>query len=255
MRFFRRRETPPVEQKPTPEALAERFWGSWFEMLPEIAAALGDREPQRVENQLCDLVAELHPELHFSLDRGQRMVAVDERWTHADVEPFVHERRGADQPHHHLELARCDDLELRHLLDPAVVDIVERGVVVDLAQVVTHDLDVVVGDSGVHLAQVERDRLGVVAVDDFINPIAFGVNEAVHKFFAQPRRLVPFAYIENKLFLCQAQWSQRYREMLERAVTQDDREAHAKTFRNHLSISRHLIEQRLWGSSLLVINP
>lgn len=74
MKWFRRKETPPVAQGPTPEALAERFWGSWYEMLPEIAAALGDREPQRVENQLCDLVAELHPELHFSLDRGQRAI-------------------------------------------------------------------------------------------------------------------------------------------------------------------------------------
>lgn len=74
MKWFRRKVTPPAVPGPTPEALAERFWGSWYEMLPEIAAALGDREPQRVENQLCDLVAELHPELHFSLDRGQRAI-------------------------------------------------------------------------------------------------------------------------------------------------------------------------------------
>jgi hypothetical protein len=74
VKWFRRKETPPAVPGPTPEALAERFWGSWYEMLPEIAAALGDREPQRVENQLCDLVAELHPELHFSLDRGQRAI-------------------------------------------------------------------------------------------------------------------------------------------------------------------------------------
>ncbi len=74
MKWFRRKETPPAAQGPTPEALAERFWASWYRMLPEIAAALGDREPQRVENQLCDLVAELHPELHFSLDRGQRAI-------------------------------------------------------------------------------------------------------------------------------------------------------------------------------------
>jgi hypothetical protein len=73
MRFFRRKETPPVE-RPGPEALAERFWCGWSELLPEIAAALGDREPQRVENQLCDLVAELHPDLHFALERGQRAI-------------------------------------------------------------------------------------------------------------------------------------------------------------------------------------
>lgn len=43
-------------------------------MLPEVASALGDREPGRVENQLCDLVADLHPDLHFALERGQRAV-------------------------------------------------------------------------------------------------------------------------------------------------------------------------------------
>jgi hypothetical protein len=43
-------------------------------MLPEVAAALGDREPGRVENQLCELVGDLHPDLHFSLERGQRAI-------------------------------------------------------------------------------------------------------------------------------------------------------------------------------------
>jgi hypothetical protein len=53
---------------------AERFWTSWHEVLPTIAAALGDREPQRVEQLLCDLVAELHPDLHFALERGERAI-------------------------------------------------------------------------------------------------------------------------------------------------------------------------------------
>lgn len=75
MRWFWRKESPRREpERDDPETLAERFWCGWYEMLPEVSAALGDREPQRVENQLCDLVAELHPELHFSLDRGRRAI-------------------------------------------------------------------------------------------------------------------------------------------------------------------------------------
>lgn len=75
MKLFRRRETPRREpDRPDPETLAERFWSGWYEMLPEVAAALGDREPQRVENQLCGLVADLHPDLHFSLERGQQAI-------------------------------------------------------------------------------------------------------------------------------------------------------------------------------------
>lgn len=75
MIWLRRKRKPRQEpDRPDPETLAERFWCGWYEMLPEVAAALGDREPQRVENQLCDLVADLHPDLHFSLERGQKAI-------------------------------------------------------------------------------------------------------------------------------------------------------------------------------------
>lgn len=74
MSLFRRRRPVSAPQGPDPRTLAERFWCDWFEMLPEVAAALGDREPGRVENQLCELVAGLHPELHFSLERGRRAI-------------------------------------------------------------------------------------------------------------------------------------------------------------------------------------
>ncbi|HKS47205.1 MAG TPA: hypothetical protein VJT49_19260 [Amycolatopsis sp.] len=86
MRLFRRRatRTPEVPEvrtawpdqpvPPDPEAAATEFWRAWFDLLPEVNAALGDREPQRVEYALCRLVARLHPDLHFSLDRGQRAV-------------------------------------------------------------------------------------------------------------------------------------------------------------------------------------
>ena len=72
--FHRRREPSPPAARPDPRTLAERFWCDWQEMLPEVAAALGDREPGRVENQLCQLVADLHPDLHFALERGQRAI-------------------------------------------------------------------------------------------------------------------------------------------------------------------------------------
>lgn len=60
-------EADPIEA-------AARFWARWEELLPSISAALGDREPHRVEHELCEAVAAVHPELHFSLDRGQQAV-------------------------------------------------------------------------------------------------------------------------------------------------------------------------------------
>jgi predicted O-methyltransferase YrrM len=96
---------------------------------------------------------------------------------------------------------------------------------------------------------------GIVAVDDFINPCAFGVNEATHLFFARPRRVVPWAYIENKLFLCQPPWAQRYRHMLETIVTQDSIERHSKHFQAYVTKARNVVEQPLWGSTVLILTP
>lgn len=57
-----------------PDAAARRFWRRWAALGPEISAALGDSEPQRFEHQLAEAVADLHPDLHFAVDLGQRAV-------------------------------------------------------------------------------------------------------------------------------------------------------------------------------------
>jgi hypothetical protein len=57
-----------------PAEAALRFWARWEELLPSISVALGERELGRVEHELCDAVAAIHPDLHFSLDRGQQAV-------------------------------------------------------------------------------------------------------------------------------------------------------------------------------------
>ncbi|HWC78922.1 MAG TPA: hypothetical protein VG756_03065 [Pseudonocardiaceae bacterium] len=68
----------PVPDEPValvdPAGSARRFWARWHELLPDINAALGDRAPNRVENQLCEAVADIHPDLQFSLERGQRAI-------------------------------------------------------------------------------------------------------------------------------------------------------------------------------------
>ncbi len=65
---------PAVEPTTDPVEAARRFWARWDALLPQISSALGDREPSRIEHDLCEAVAAVHPELHFSLDRGQRAV-------------------------------------------------------------------------------------------------------------------------------------------------------------------------------------
>jgi len=77
MGWFRRfRQQPEVidERPGDPEQVAGEFWQRWFELLPAISAALGDREPQRFEHDLTEAVAAMHPGLQFSIDRGQRAI-------------------------------------------------------------------------------------------------------------------------------------------------------------------------------------
>ncbi|WP_158887452.1 hypothetical protein [Amycolatopsis anabasis] len=83
MKWFRRRKNdapdprtawPEPHVPEDPAAAAAGFWRRWSELLPEISAALGDREPRRVEHELCEAVALVHPDLHFSLERGQQAV-------------------------------------------------------------------------------------------------------------------------------------------------------------------------------------
>ncbi|WIX79010.1 hypothetical protein QRX50_48110 [Amycolatopsis carbonis] len=67
----------PWPAQPVPsdvETAAAKFWEGWFELLPVVNAALGDREPHRVEHDLCVLVEALHPRLHFSLERGRQAI-------------------------------------------------------------------------------------------------------------------------------------------------------------------------------------
>lgn len=74
-----RRAAEPVTAAPRreladPDAAAATFWQHWQEMLPEVSAALGDLDPQRVEHRLCELVVAVHPDLQFSLERGQHAI-------------------------------------------------------------------------------------------------------------------------------------------------------------------------------------
>jgi hypothetical protein len=87
MRFLRRRRTSADEPAPASEkgvesvdagadatARAEAFWRRWDALLPEVSSALGDGEPHRVDHQLAEAVAAVHPNLHFSIERGEQAI-------------------------------------------------------------------------------------------------------------------------------------------------------------------------------------
>ena len=59
------------------------------------------------ERDLADRVPLEHDGVERALDRRERMMAVDERGPNADVDALVDQRRRADEPDDHVELARA----------------------------------------------------------------------------------------------------------------------------------------------------
>lgn len=92
---------------------------------------------------------------------------------------------------------------------------------------------------------------GLVAVDDFLNPLTLGVNQAVNHFFAQPRFLSPVAYTANKLFLAHRASAEDYRISFE-GIFESGEEPFEINFRKKRKLGRHHIEQNFFGSRLLV---
>jgi hypothetical protein len=115
----------------------------------------------------------------------------------------------------------------------------------------SHDKSDVFWD--LRLAEEVISKEGVVAVDDFLNPVAFGVNEAVNQFFLQPRNLVPWAYLPNKLFLARPAWADRYKTFLEEAVLRDEVGPESNRFRENLYKGRHNVEVTLFSQKILII--
>ncbi|MBA8823168.1 hypothetical protein FHX42_000497 [Saccharopolyspora lacisalsi] len=79
LRFLRRRFRGHESESGTDVATDARvraltFWQRWYDLLPEVSAALGDGESSRVDHQLAEAVALVHPRLTFSIERGNRAV-------------------------------------------------------------------------------------------------------------------------------------------------------------------------------------
>ncbi|MDR7300791.1 hypothetical protein [Haloactinomyces albus] len=82
LRFLRRRRGGDDTSAPSGESgdaerirvRAEAFWQRWQELLPEVSAALGDGEPHRADHRLAEAVALVHPDLTFSIERGEQAI-------------------------------------------------------------------------------------------------------------------------------------------------------------------------------------
>jgi hypothetical protein len=92
---------------------------------------------------------------------------------------------------------------------------------------------------------------GIIAADNFLNPVAMGVNQAINAFLSQPRAVVPVAYTANKLFLAHRVRAEEYRTVIEEIFETGD-EPFAAHFRKQRTHGRHHIEQMFHGSRVLL---
>lgn len=115
----------------------------------------------------------------------------------------------------------------------------------------SHEADDVLHD--LELAEELISDCGIIAADDFLNPLTLGVNEAINKFFLKPRRVTSFAYIANKLFLCRPDLAQELRDFVEGAARNDTIEPRSEGFRAQAAEGRHLVESNMWGQKFLLI--
>lgn len=83
-----------------------------------------------------------------------------------------------------------------------------------------------IGIDGGHTAEItEHDlatsegalaRGGIVLLDDCFNEMWPGVIEGVHRYFSQPRTIVPFGIGANKIFFCHRKFAQQYADVLKK---------------------------------------
>jgi len=136
----------------------------------------------------------------------------------------------------------CSGEEIRRCLDGS-----PRFISIDGS----HEKDIVYLD--LKLTETLSNENTLIALDDFLNPLTIGVNEAAHAFFASPRAIVPIAYMTNKLFLAHRVSSMMYKSAFEDFIVKDTSNAISELFRQRREKSRGFVEQPLWGNHIIVV--
>ncbi|ACU39846.1 hypothetical protein KCV87_25720 [Actinosynnema pretiosum subsp. pretiosum] len=175
MRWFRRKrpEPPPAPvHLPNPAEAAVAFWERWHALLPRISGALGDGQPQRVEHELCELVASVHPRLEFAIQRGRRAVYALVLSSREDpvVRPYTDAWRAA-APHEDMIWEYHDSVPPVPDTDEVTVNIGEHRLPLADIRLLTEPTDDGVVDVVVHhpvfadLGEDDRMRVAFLALD------------------------------------------------------------------------------------------
>ena len=96
---------------------------------------------------------------------------------------------------------------------------------------------------------------GVIAIDDFLNPNAIGVSEGAYRFLLGPdgASFKPFAYCQNKLFVCRSEDHAFYLEQAWALCNEHADLPALASFHNMLKNGRHWVEQTLLSAKCLIV--
>jgi hypothetical protein len=95
---------------------------------------------------------------------------------------------------------------------------------------------------------------GIIALDDFLNPLAIGVSAGFYKFFMNSKEtLVPLAYGSNKLYLCTKASKGYYEDAIFRFVMDYEFLPTAQDFTSRQLRGRQWIEQKIFANKLLIL--
>lgn len=93
---------------------------------------------------------------------------------------------------------------------------------------------------------------GIVAVDDFLNPLTIEVNRAANAFMESKPHLAAFAFVTNKLFLARPSRAAQYHDIVEDFLQRDGITPQGETFRTRKGSWRGLIEQEFFGHKIML---
>jgi hypothetical protein len=114
----------------------------------------------------------------------------------------------------------------------------------------SHELNDVFHD--LELVEAVLAPKGIAALDDFLNPLTLGVNEAINLFFSTPRNLRPFAYIRNKLFICRPSFHETLFALVPEVMADKD-DPVSQTYREMREAKPETTETMAWGSRIALV--
>lgn len=110
-------------------------------------------------------------------------------------------------------------------------------------------------ESDLKLASEVLAEGGIIAIDDFLNPMAIGVSEGAYRFFlgsGEPS-LRPFAHAANKLFVADVKYHQFYRDSVWSLAAEMPDLPMIQEFERNRKLGPHYVDQDLLGAKVLIL--